>query len=150
MRLTFSAELLARLRALHQRQHAEMSADWFTHVESAFPAGAVFLWVGLGYANYLTLDGQVVWTSPDDSPPRASDKLRGIANVLVRGARELALPELVDLLPQRPPDHPACPGCGGCRWDDTPQPGFPEGTVCILCSGLGWLPPSPRKGDADI
>ena len=141
MRLIMTADLLNRLQDLHRQQHAEMSPDWFTRVEMAFPEGAVFLWVGQGFANYLTLSGQIVGTSPDESPPFVSDNLRGIANVIVRGARERGIPELVELLPQLPPGQPACPGCGGRRWDGTPHAGHPDGSVCLLCSGLGWQPP---------
>ena len=79
MHLAMPDELLDRLKELHRRQHAEMSPDWFTAVEGAFPEGAVFLWVGLGHANYLTLAGQVVlprrrtaprdwWTAHGRSP----------------------------------------------------------------------------------
>ncbi len=146
MRLEVPNALLDRLRALHQAQHAEMSPDWFTRVENTFPDGAVFLWGSLGYTNYLTLGGQIVFTSPDDCPPRAVDSLsRMVANIIVRGARELVLPELVELLPGPPPGQSACPGCDGRRWDDTVHPGYPEGSVCFYCSGLGWLPPRPAE-----
>jgi hypothetical protein len=141
VRLNVPKTLRDRLCALHLAQHAEMSPDWFSRVEAAFAEGAVFLWVGLGYANYLTLGGQVVCTAPDDSRPGLVESLRAIANIIVRGARELGMPELVDLLPSMPSGLAACPGCGGRRWDDTPHPGYPEGTVCLICSGLGWQPP---------
>ncbi|HEY1186559.1 MAG TPA: hypothetical protein VGE74_02830 [Gemmata sp.] len=141
MRLSLPDDLLAKLCDLHHRQHAEMSPDWFARVEELFPDGAVFLWISLGHANYLTLGGQVVFTTPDDQPPRPVDSLRAVANILVRGSRELGLPELISALPARPEGQPACPGCGGHRWDDTPHPGYPEGTICMFCSGLGWMPP---------
>ena len=70
MRLKFPDTLRDRLRDIHRIQRAEMSPDWFSCVESVFPEGAVFLWVGMGYANYITLGGQVAFTSPDGSPPR--------------------------------------------------------------------------------
>src|SRR5262249_45251497 len=130
MRLKFPDALRDRLRDTHRIQHAEMSPDWFSRVESAFPEGAVFLWVAMGYANYITLGGQVIGASPDDSPPCILEDLRAVANILVRGAREPGLPELVALFPGPPVACTTCRACHGQRWDTTTRPGYPKGTVC--------------------
>jgi len=137
MQLEFPDALRDRLRKIHRTQRA-VAPGSSSRVERAFPEGAVFLWSGMGYEKYLTLSGHVIGTSPDDSPPYVVDDLRAVANILVRGAREQELPELVALLPGPPAGCTTCRACHGQRWNTTVEPGYPDGSVCWYCSGLGW------------
>lgn len=149
MRLALTDAWRERLRRLRAEQRATMSDGWFAPVEALFPEGVVFLRVRYGHATYLSLDGRVIWwAAPDDRPPRAVDDPPTVANALVHGAREQGLPKLVELLPPPPPGQPPCPTCRGRRWDDAPHPGHPDGTICMICSGLGWRAPRQAESSA--
>lgn len=90
---------------------------------------------GMGPMTYITADGRILldmhtW---DGAPLREATDDEAIVT-LVAGAEKTSIGELLDLIPEGPPDGLQCPMCAGTRW-------FTFGElrlVCRLCHGRGW------------
>ena len=103
--------------------------------------GALYLFGTIGMEAVLLPDGSVLvavderWDEPQAPLPewrRATETERTLSLMIARKR----LPEVADLLPQRPPRVPDCPQCGGS--------GFLLGDAiaCGNCGALGWLQPN--------
>ena len=136
MRLDVPAELFDRLQAAQRTQ-----GGW-THADLPEP-GAVWMHTDMGPSFFLTRDGRVLEVDPFDG-----DRLRELAPpetwpAIVAGAKTLACPDLLALLPPKPPGAPTCERCAGAHWGDLAadirEPHDPIIVVCIPCGGLGWI-----------
>ncbi|HRH44303.1 MAG TPA: hypothetical protein PKY82_21900 [Pyrinomonadaceae bacterium] len=96
----------------------------------------VLMFGGLGDPMYLTFDGRVIildWM--DESPPREAKTLKEATIAIVIGAKIRNCPELLNLLPLRPPDSINCAKCekGWIKCTDNFT------IICHDCGGLGWI-----------
>jgi hypothetical protein len=134
MRFEIPPDLVAKLRTL---QSEESVNDPILKSEDA-----VVLSYGLGPALYLTFDGRIiVHPYMDDLPPyEATDPNEAHCSIVV-GANTRHLPELLALLPPRPPDAIDCARCTATGWMNfgLDIKGKPIKIVCAGCNGLGWL-----------
>lgn len=94
---------------------------------------------GMGPMTYLTSDGRIL----EDRRGWDGDGLievEGLAahSALIVGARKTGITELVDLLPQPPPDSRVCAKCLGRRVVE-PMPGFGAELPCGECEARGWV-----------
>src|SRR5262245_47647258 len=104
-------ESLFKLVAAHER--AQANPAWKVGIRE----DAVWLHTDLWRSFYLTRGGRVLATDDLESeggPREASDHETSAA--LVLGARNLAAPQLLDLLPSRPVAAADCSRCRGTRW----------------------------------
>jgi hypothetical protein len=106
--------------------------------------GAVWLHTDMGPSFYLTRDGCILTADAfDDTGLREASPSETYAG-LVAGARTVRSPELLSLLPQKPPTADVCPACRGSHWSPihpgmrASDPGYFE-IVCVHCRGLGWV-----------
>ena len=94
----------------------------------------VVLYLGLGPAAFLALDGRVIAMEAED-PSELYEVIgeREACFAIVEGAQTRGVPELCRLLPSRPLQASDCPTCKGegHRWS-------PD-RACYVCGGLGWL-----------
>jgi hypothetical protein len=104
---------------------------------------AVCLFAGLGTPIYLTREGRLLvgpcW--PDDPPELREAKEDEAMGAFVIGARKFGRPELLTLLPTRPPTASTCVLCTGSRWVRIGRPvgGQETGEIlCPECAGRGW------------
>lgn len=97
----------------------------------------------IGYDCYVTPDGDVFMETYDlgTDEPSVIDRSRAAQiAVFILGSR--TLPMLAKLLPNRPPEAPACATCNGTGWiyQELFRQNFGnEGILCNECSGLGWI-----------
>lgn len=138
MPLEIPDSLREKLVALRAKQLSSPNPD-----EVVVEQGVVLLDGGMGPALYIGLDGTIViWHYMEDESPRITDDLKDIAAALLVGAEKQGLPELLELLPQRPADGVVCELCSGSRWIqvgiklDKRTPGR---IVCVECGGVGWV-----------
>jgi len=124
-----------------------------THLDEAkerYPAAlskdrrALLVDGSIGYGCYVSPDGDVYMETYDigsDEPPVIDRSRHAQIAVLVLGSR--TMPKLVELLPKRPPEAPACEKCNGTgRVHQELRQTFGknwEGFLCDQCSGLGWI-----------
>jgi hypothetical protein len=128
-----------RKRLLVVRSGQAVAAE----VENLLEIEAVWLYGWMGNSAHLGLDGRVVgWGAAEGLPPEVVEDPENVARLITLGSHWLAIPELTDLLPPRPPGSVVCPYCDGWRWNSTPVSGYPEGCICFVCKGVGWRPAS--------
>lgn len=99
----------------------------------------VTMYGGLGDAMYLTLDGRIVildWMD-DEAPPREAATLSEAALAITVGAKTRKCPELLTLLPARPPQAFDCAECHKIGWINLGTETLTF--VCEKCGGLGWV-----------
>ena len=135
MRFEIPENLIPKLRELQSRQ--------MVHPDEVLKTeDAVELYASIGPTLYLTFDGRViVHAFLDDEPPCESSDPKDFYQMVVLGARAYLMPELLSLLPQRPPDSTDCSNCKGSGWwlfmKDTK--GKPIELACWECGGVGWI-----------
>src|SRR5262245_33210624 len=109
-RFRIPLDMIPKLRSLRARQQ-----DWRELIDAE---DVVHLYYGLGPAQFLTLDGRVLVDNYDWDGTGAYEvsdpKTACIA--VVYTARRFDFPELLRILPQRPPAAFDCPRCGGSGW----------------------------------
>jgi hypothetical protein len=129
-------DMIPHLRNLRARQQ-----PWRELIEAE---DVVHLYYGLGPARFLTFDGRVLvdnWDWDETGAYEVSNPKEAWTAVVV-GADIWDFPELLWLLPERPPDAVDCPVCDGLGYV---FPSSPDGRqykiVCRdRCGGLGWVP----------
>jgi hypothetical protein len=139
-RFRIPADLIPKLRSLRARQHA-----WRELIEAE---DVVHLYYGLGPALFLTFDGRVLrdnWDWDGRGAYEVSDPKEAWTAVVL-GAHGFAFPELLLLLPQRPPNAVDCPVCGGAGALFGPPTADGKKSehwlVCSdRCGGVGWILP---------
>ncbi len=95
--------------------------------------GAVTLSLGM-LAGYLTPDGRVIAQDAfAGGPPYEVADEREACFLVACGADDRAAPELLGLLPPRPP------GAAGCRWCGGQGRERGTGWPCFECGSLGWV-----------
>ena len=106
---------------------------------------AVLVDGSIGYGCYISPAGDLFLETYDigsDDPPNVDRSYGAQIAVLILGSRNL--PQLAELIPQRPIDATDCSGCNGTGW--THQEIYRhfggEGILCQECFGLGWVQPS--------
>ena len=135
MFLDVNDQLFAILTA-HQHARANSSAA------DGLGEEAVWLHTDIGPSYYLTRSGRVLVTDAfhADAGPREASADEAVA-ALVLGARNLAAPQLLELLPARPARARECDRCRGARWWTLPArdvKGDEMTVICPVCSGKGW------------
>jgi hypothetical protein len=99
---------------------------------------AVYLYGTIGSEAVLLRDGEVRlwwsenWPASEEYSERLAAPRERTASIAL-GARKY--PQLLELLPTRPIDAPACATCGGAGFV-----GGGDGIVCPTCDGLGSVP----------
>jgi hypothetical protein len=134
--LPLTEELRERLRRLRVEQMARHRAGRPQLVCGIFyDEEVVWLHHGGGSATFLGLDGRVHSEYYGEGKPVVvvTDP-RFVAASVVQWASEIGLPELIALLPGRPPTGVACRLCEGRRWESAEEPRL----RCRRCWGLGW------------
>jgi len=104
-------------------------------VEAAYDA--FLLDPGMGPMTYLTADGRVLQderTWDGDAVCEVQDAELE-SKCIVVGAKKTGIRELLDLLPERPPDAVICGRCDGARWSLL----FNHLHPCMGCGALGWV-----------
>jgi len=98
---------------------------------------AVVMFYGLGGPMYLTFDGRVIIDEGfGENDPRVAETFVEAAMAIVAGAEVRDFPELLTILPERPPNAFDCQNCEKTGWF---RPGGILGPfVCGQCGGLGW------------
>jgi hypothetical protein len=135
-----------RARLLRIREGQSVAPE----IEALLGCTAIFLYGRLGNSAYLGLDGRMVgWGAAEWLPPAVVEDPAEVIRVIVLGAHQLGILELVELLPPAPPNSGVCPMCKGQRWDSTPNEWFPDGGICLGCRGRGWVAPWPPRKDAE-
>jgi hypothetical protein len=127
-------ESLFALLATHERARADPAAG------NGIEEEAVWLHTDMGPSFYLTRSGRILVTDafkPEAAPRDATEHESSAA--LVLGARNLAAPQLLDLLPARPSSAGDCSRCQGTRWWSFSDVNSVEAkSICPDCSGRGW------------
>jgi hypothetical protein len=128
-------DMIPTLRSLRARQK-----DWRELIDSE---DVVHLYYGLGPALFLTFDGRILvdcWDWDDSGAYEVSDPKEAWSAVVI-GANVFDFPDLLKLLPVRPPTAVDCPTCGGMGWWFWPTSDGRRGSfVCReVCGGLGWV-----------
>jgi len=103
---------------------------------------AVLVDGSIGYGCYISPDGDLFLETYDvgsGEPPEVDRSYRAQIAVLILGSRNL--PQLVDLIPQRPVDATDCSGCNDTGWThrEIYRHIGGEGILCEECFGLGWV-----------
>lgn len=140
--LPLTEVLRERLRRIREHQMREHLAGRPQLVCGVFyDEEVVCLKAGGGYAAYLGIDGRV----HSEYHGEGMDKVvftdpRDLASTVVRWAGNIGMPELIDVLPARPPNGFVCLLCEGTRWESPESTGDREGMpwCCRRCRGLGW------------
>ena len=107
---------------------------------------AVLVDGSIGYGCYISPDGDLFMETYDigsDEPPTVDRSYGAQIQVLLLGSR--SLPQLAELIPQRPlaaNDCSACNGTGRTHLELSRLFGS-DGFLCQVCFGLGWIRPSP-------
>jgi hypothetical protein len=136
-RIAIPEDLITKLRELRAQQR-----DWSELIDSE---DVVHLFYGLGPGRFLAFDGRVLvdpldWDGED--PYEVTEPKEAWAAIAV-GANTFDFPELLRLLPNRPPNAKACPQCKGTGWWTFVDAVGNEGrVVCYYgqgCGGLGWI-----------
>lgn len=129
-------DLLPKLETLRTRQR-----KWRDVIDAE---NVVHLYLGLGPAWFLTLDGRILVDNYEWDGTGAyevTDPKEACLCVVI-GAMILDCPELLRILPERPADAIDCPKCGGSGWLIR-SPDGRRGVACgEVCGGLGWIPRS--------
>jgi hypothetical protein len=128
-RFNIPNELVPRLREL-QKEDSEYKIT--------VSEDAVVMFYGMGDPLYLTFDGRVIiedWMN--NTPPREAGTLTEAACAVVVGAKVRNFPELLSILPKRPPNAFDCGNCNKSGWFQPLEILGPF--VCGTCGGLGWL-----------
>jgi hypothetical protein len=133
-RFQIPADLMLILRGLQASQR-----DWRPLIDAEDVVG---LYYGLGPAQFLTFDGRVVVDNFDWDETGAyevTDPKEAWSAVVV-GAKVWNVPELLRLLPIRPPNAIDCVQCKGTGWVSWIDAKGKEGRVVCWdrCGGLGW------------
>jgi hypothetical protein len=134
-RFQIPEDLIPRLRGLRARQR-----DWREVIDAE---DVVHLFYGLGPARFLACDGRVLvdnfdW---DDSGAYEVTDPKEAWSAVVVGADVWRFPELLRLLPARPPDAKDCVQCKGTGWVCWVDAEGRKGRVVCWdhCGGLGWV-----------
>src|SRR5262245_53204998 len=109
-RFRIPLDMIPKLRSLRARQQ-----DWRELIDAE---DVVHLYYGLGPARFLTFDGRVLVDNYDWNDAGAyevSDPKEAWSAVVV-GADVFDFPELLRLLPERPPAAVDRPSCAGAGW----------------------------------
>jgi hypothetical protein len=127
-------DMIPKLRSLRARQ-----PNWRELIDAE---DVVHLYYGLGSAQFLAFDGRVLVDNHDWDGTGAYEvsdpKSAWIA--VVYPANRWDFPELLRILPDRPPHAIDCPRCAESGWLRLPFFAGGRGVVCEdLCGGLGWL-----------
>ncbi len=131
-----SNEILKRLEELIEKAIC-YEGPWPT-AAIARDYAALTVYCDLGGCLAIRKDGEVI-SIPDD-PHGSVGVERDVAlrNLAFIKAAKL-YPELISLVPSRPPDALICSDCAGTGVNPiTAHPGF-ENIIC-RCGGAGWLP----------
>jgi hypothetical protein len=128
-------DLIPKLRGLRARQK-----DWREVIDAE---DVVHLYYGLGPAEFLAFDGRVLVDNYDwdgTGAYKVTDPKKAWSAVVI-GAKLWNFPELLQLLPIRPPDAVDCGQCQGTGWVSLVDAEGKQGQfVCYdRCGGLGWL-----------
>lgn len=130
-------ELRSKLRSLQEEQKKNPCpfADPKLQQEDA-----VWMYLGMGPAMYLTFDGRVLIDSYDwdGKPLREAQSLKEVASALALGARKCSMPELRDLLPRKPENAETCSMCQGSGYINPPNSSNQDFWFLCSCGGLGW------------
>jgi hypothetical protein len=122
-------ELVPKLRELQSKD---------VHYPITVAEDAVVMFYGMGDPLYLTFDGRVIIEDMlEDTPPRESATLTEASCAVVVGAKVRNFPELLSILPKRPPNAFDCGNCNKSGWFQPLETLGPF--VCGTCGGLGWL-----------
>ena len=122
---------------LREQQWRAQESDQPERAGSLRALDALYLFGTIGIEAILRADGQV-WVLPDDhwddpTAPvpewRPADERERTSALVIASKR---MPELRQLLPERPSNATECPRCSGTGY-------FVEGIVCPDCGALGWL-----------
>lgn len=143
MRLPLTEQQREHLRDVREAQLAEWRAGRPQVVDAMFiEEEVVRLMSRMGRAVYLGLDGRV-WAGNlgEGESPGALEDPKDVASCIVRWARTVGLPELIEVLPPMPEGGEVCALCGGER--ETHEGIIPRGEdgvrrYCPRCGGLGW------------
>ena len=134
--IQYPESLREKLRRIHSEQAAEYSDPVLTSHNAILVTSFLT-------TLYITLDGRVL--SLDNLEENAAlEELTDSASIWVAltvAAKNLQLPELLQLLPTKPADGVICDHCGGNRWLEVGKDvstGAPGSAVCPTCHGLGW------------
>jgi hypothetical protein len=144
-RFSIPEDLIPRLRALRARQR-----DWRALIDAE---DVVHLYYGLGPALFLAFDGRVLVDPYDWDETGAyevTDPKEAWTAVVV-GADVWGFPDLLRLLPARPPGAVDCVVCKGAGWVFAKDA---EGKNLKLlcwdrCGGLGWVCEGPTGRGAE-
>ena len=126
-------------------EHRDRLRDRAVYKFEKFP-GEEFVLIdpGLGATTYLSLTGYValhddaIWD--EYTEPTIITELREFAASIVVGAKKIKMPELLELLPQKPPNGQLCLTCDGTRlWKNHAPTGLKDAVICPECAGLGWV-----------
>lgn len=126
--------LVPKLRGLRARQR-----DWSPLIDAE---DVVHLFYGLGPARFLAFDGRVLVdpTDWDETAPYEVTSPKEATSAIVVGASVFSFPDLLRLLPVRPPGAHDCDQCKGTGWVTWVDAVGKEGRVVCWdgCGGLGW------------
>src|SRR5262245_49415512 len=134
--LPLTEPLRARLRQIRERQMADHLAGRPQLVCGVFyDEEVVCLQAGGGHVAYLGTDGRVHYENYGEGRDKVvlTDP-RDVASTIVKCAGDIGVPELIDLLPNRPEGAVACRLCEGSRWESAGASRW----CCRRCHGLGW------------
>lgn len=135
MPLDLSERLFDELAA---REHARANVLRADEVDEP----TVWLHTDLGPSFYLTRSGRILVLDAfeTNASPREATADEAAA-ALVLGARNLAAPRLLELLPRKPGGALQCRRCEGSRWwtmEHRDVHGKEVTIICPVCSGKGW------------
>jgi hypothetical protein len=127
-------DLIPELRSLRVRQR-----DWSALIDAE---DVVHLFYGLGPARFLAFDGRVLVDPSDWDETDAYEVTdpKEAWSAIVVGANVWSFPDLLRLLPARPPNARDCPQCKGTGWVSWVDAVGKAGRVVCWdrCGGLGW------------
>jgi hypothetical protein len=133
-RFDIPEDLIPKLRNLRSRQQ-----DWSELIDAE---DVVHIYYGLGPARFFAFDGRVLvdpydW---DETDAYEVTEPKEAWSAIVVGASIWSFPELLRLLPTRPPNARNCPHCEGTGWVSWVDAVGKKGQfVCWdRCGGLGW------------
>ena len=121
-----SKEIQTRLERAKEHYPSALSAD----------RKALLVDGSIGYGCYISPDGDIFMETYDigsNAVPLIDRSRRAQIAVLVLGSH--TIPQLAELLPQRPPEAATCEECDSSGWVGPDK----FRLLCQECSGLGWV-----------